>query len=107
MVQYQEEKMDELNKLDSYFFSRLFAVSRTAPSPSYFLEMGVLNFEQYIKARRMIYYHNIINRDKHQMIYIFLMTQFLQPSRHDWILQVIQDFKDLEISSDFAFKKLI
>ena len=97
----------ELNKVDKIFFSRLTGMPNTTPFESYFLEFGCLNIEQYLKGRRIIYFHNLVNREKSQMIYRFLLSQFLKPVKGDWTLQVLQDFKDLEINFDFQWLEKI
>ena len=67
------------------------------------MSFGTLSIEHFIKGRRVIYYHSLVNRDKSQMIYSFLLTQYLYRTKGDWITQVLKDFEDLKINSDFIF----
>ena len=50
-----------------------------------------------------MYFHNLVNREKHQMIYSFFMTQYHRNCKGDWVLQVEKDFKDFNLISSFSF----
>ena len=104
-VWYNLSKKDlkELDDLDKLFFSRLFQVPRQSPFESFFLETGVMNFETIVKSRRIVYYHNLLKRNKSQMIYSFLMTQISKPSKKDWIHQVNEDLEDFEIDPSIPY----
>ena len=97
------QDIKELEYVDKVFFSRLFNVAKTAPYESFFMETGVLNFETIIKSRRILYFHNILNRNKNQLIYSFLMTQQMTKSKYDWASQVLRDCNDFQINSSIDF----
>ena len=98
-----KQDINELDYLDKLFFSRLFRVPKSAPFESFFLENGVLNFEAIIKSRRILYFHNLLTRKKTQMIYSFVMTQIAKPTKNDWVLQVFDDLKDLNIDCSILY----
>ena len=97
------KEIEYLSKLDKIFFSRLTGIAKTAPSESWFLEFGVLNFEQYIKGRRILYYHSLVNREKRQLVYKIFLTQYLKRTRDNWVNKTLEDFKDLKICTDFSY----
>ena len=39
------------------------------------------------------------------MLYSFFLTQWLNPTKGDWVLQVKEDLMDLEIPCSFDFKR--
>ena len=96
----------DIEQIDKIFFSRLFSTPKTTPFEAYFLECGVMNIGMYIKCRRVIYFHNLIIRPRSQIIYSFLMSQYSNPVKGDWVIQVTKDFTDLNISQDFEFLKI-
>ena len=93
----------DIEQLDRVFFSRLLGIPKTSAIESYYLELGVYNLEVYIKSKRIIYFHNLINRNKKQIIYSFVMTQYSKRSKGDWISYVLNDFNDFEINSSFSY----
>ena len=93
----------DIEQIDRVFFSRLFSTPKSTPFEAIFLECGVMNIGMYIKCRRVIYFHNLINRPRSQIIYSFLMSQYSEPIKGDWVIQVTNDFADLNISQDFEF----
>ena len=89
------EEIKELNKVDQFFFARLFRVPSSAPFVSFFLECGEMELEMYIKAKRLLYFFNLVNREKHQLIYSFFMLQYSRRSSSDWVSTTLKDFEDL------------
>ena len=55
----------------------------------------------------MIYFYNLVNREKSQMMFSFIMSQFSNPIKGDWILQVINDFNDLNINYGISYLQKI
>ena len=70
------KELKELSNLDRFFFSSLFKVPITSPLISFFTETGTMSLEAYIKARRVLYYFNLTNRPKDQMIHVCFKTQY-------------------------------
>ena len=99
--------LKELSKLDSLFFSRLFCLPLTSPNECFFLEPGALDIETTIKARRIIYYHSLVNRSNRQLVYSYFMTQHFKRESSDWVVQTERDFEDLNIPYNFEFLKSI
>ena len=98
-----QTEIHELNKIDKFFFSRLFRISSTATFESFLLETGTMELEMHIKCRRVIYFHNLLHRKKHQLIYIFFMTQYYRRTSKDWVTQTLRDFEDLNIDASFQY----
>ena len=86
----------------SCFFTRLFNLPSSTPREYFFLETGVLDIETFLKARRIIYWHSIVNRNS-QFIFSFAMVQYYRRNKKDWICQTETDFDDFNIEKDFQF----
>ena len=98
-----KNEINELNKIDKHFFSRLLKLPITASCASYYLEFGTMDFGMYIKEKRIMYFFNLVNRNKKHLVYIFFMTQYHQRTSGDWVSQTLQDFKDINMDSSFKF----
>ena len=109
-------EINEFEKLDKLFFCKLLEVPKSTPKEAFFLELGVLPINVIIKARRVMYLHNILKQDKRSMLYSFFITQWNNPTKGDWTEYVKQDLEDFHIDISFesiqnksknSFKKLI
>ena len=100
---FSRGEIQEFENVDKLFFAKLMGVPRSTPTEAYYLELGVLPISAIIKGRRVNYLHNILNRKQDSMLYTFFITQWLNPTRGDWVLQVREDLKDLEIPCSFDF----
>ena len=103
MVQHDIERYSGYWTFGQSFLSRLLGIPKTSAIESYYLELGIYNLEVYIKSKRIIYYHNLINRNKKQMSYSFVMTQYSKRNKGDWISYELNDFNDFEIDSSFSY----
>ena len=98
---FSKSEIHEFEKLDTLFFSKLLEVPGSTPNEAFFLELGVLPVEAIVKARRINYLHSILQRDKGSMLYTFFVTQWNNPTRGDWTLEVKQDLEDFGIPCSF------
>ena len=102
---FTSSEVQEFESLDRLFFGKLLGVPKSTPSEAFYLELGALPISAIIKGRRVNYLHSILNRDKDSMMYTFFITQWLNPTKGDWVLQVREDLDDLEIPCNFEFIK--
>ena len=72
---------------------------------SLYLELGLVPIGIIIKARRVNFYHYLVNLKNEEMLYTFFEAQLRNPCKDDWTLQALQDFKDLGIPSNKEFLK--
>ena len=95
---FSTSEIQEYENLDKIFFGKILGVPRSTPSEAYYLELGALPIIAIIKGRRVNYLHNILNREQNSMLYTFFITQWMNPTRGDWVLQVREDLKDSRYS---------
>ena len=92
-----ENDYKDISYLDKVFFSRLYSLPKKTPTEGFYLENGEIDLKTEIKARRLIYFHNLMNREKSQIIYSYLQSQIAKPTKGDWIYQIYEDTKDFEL----------
>ena len=102
---FSSNEIQEFEQLDQLYFAELLGVPKTTPCEAYYLELGVLPIPAIIKGRRTNYLHSILRRDTDSMLYKFFITQWFNPTKGDWSLQVKEDLKLLEIPCTFDFIK--
>ena len=79
-------------------------VPKTIPHEAFYLETGALNFETYIKIRRVIYYHSLANRNRRETIYAFFLAQLNQrKNKYEWVFQTQRDFEDFGIPYNIEY----
>jgi hypothetical protein len=71
-----------------------------------YLELGVTPIRHYVMARRVLFYHCILNEDPKSLINRFYQSQYKNPVRGDWCLTLKENLKTLKIvSSEEVIKK--
>ena len=100
--------------VDKLLIRRIFGAPESACTESLYLELGVIPIGVIVKARRITYLHYLIRLEEKQMLSKVFKIQWKYPVKDDWVLQVQQDLRDLNIvmnleeirsKSPYAFKK--
>ena len=63
--------------------------------------MGCRPIRFHLMAKRINFLHYLVNLKETELLYKFFNAQAKNPTKGDWILQVLEDLKNLEITSDF------
>ena len=92
-----KSEIKELEDLDKLLLRRLLKVPASSPGESFHLEFGILPVSVIIKARRINYLYYLLSRDRTEMLSIFFMTQWNNPTSGDWTEQVKIDLADFGI----------
>ena len=96
-----------LEKCDRSLLTRLFSVPFSCSYEAVFLETGCLPIRYILKGRRLIYYWTLLNKPDNELVKKFFDIQKQFSSNNDWILQIAEDKKDLNIDiSDESIKIL-
>ena len=61
---------------------------------SLYLELGLLDIETILKARRINYLFYILRKSQSDMLYRFFIAQWRYPSKQDWAELVKKDLID-------------
>ena len=117
-VLYNVEKkhIDKLERCDKDLFARVLGVPSTCSSEAFYLETGVLPIKFILQGRRLMYYRDLLRKSESELVKKFFDTQKKFTSKNDWIIQVQNDLKDLNIDkteeeiikmTKYSYKKLI
>ena len=104
-VMYNLSKADveEFDDLDLILLRKIMKAPISTPKEAFYLELGILPPSILIKIRRVNYLHYLLLKSKSEMISMFLWAQIRNPIKGDWIMTVVEDLQDFELSTDFEF----
>ena len=99
-----KEDTNELEILDRMLLRSFLKTPISTPTESLYLELGIVDIETTIKARRLNYLHYLCTRKENEMIFKFFSTQWKYPTnKQDWTELVRGDLEDFEIPADLEF----
>ena len=102
--------------LDRFLLRKILNTPMSTPVESLYLELGLLDIETIIKARRINYLFYILRKSQSDMLYRFFIAQWRYPSKQDWAELVKKDLIDFNLpteldliksKSEYTFKKLV
>ena len=112
-----KDDIKEFEILDRTLIRKIMNTLVSTPSESLYLELGIVDIETTIKARRINYLHYLLTRKETEMLAKFFHTQWKYPTnKQDWTELVKEDLADFEIPQDldfirsksnFSFKNLV
>ena len=97
--------MKDLKNLDLRLLRRILNAPFSVPAEALYLELGILNLETIIKARRLNYLHYLATRNINEMLYKFFATQWRHSTVGDWCLQARLDLSDFNLPEDLDWIK--
>ena len=101
-----KEEINEFECIDRILLRKFLSAPISSPSESLYLELGIMDVETTIKARRINYLHYLCTRKENEMLSHFFNTQWKHPTNHkDWTELVKHDLVDFEIPVDLEFIK--
>ena len=69
----------------------------STPKEALYIILGKLPLKYIIKTRRLMYWWKLIHTDEKELTNKFYRAQKLMKEKTDWIQQIIQDLKDLNL----------
>ena len=118
-IWYGMSKSDikELENLDHTLLRKILKTPYSTPVESMYLELGLLNIETILMARRINYLQYLTKRKKSEMLSKFFIAQWNHPApTGDWTEEVKNnllafgmeiDLEKIEAMSKFTFKSLV
>jgi hypothetical protein len=101
----RKREIDELEEVDKILIRNILNAPISSCIEGLYLELGLIPISIILKARRISYFHYLVNLDEKEMLYQFFEAQYKYPSKDDWTTQVVEDLKDFEIPEDFKFMR--
>ena len=96
----KKSEIELIEKTDRTLLLKIFKLPTTTPTVALHLELGIIPLSVMIKARRVLYLHNILSSKRDGMLFRVFIVQWHFPSRGDWTLQVKSDLKDFDLPVD-------
>ena len=106
----------KLEEVDEMYLMRIFRAPKSVPRLALYIECGKIPIRFIMKVRRLLCYWHVLQLDKSELVHRFYVAQSLKPTKNDWVLQIAQDKKDLDINlgdedvrklNIFKFKEII
>ena len=95
-----KSEIKKLEDLDLNLMRKILNTPFSVPSEGVYLELGCMNIETILKARRLNYLHYLLNQNESSMLYKFFCTQWKYSSKNDWTDQARLDLADFGISEN-------
>ena len=101
----RNKEIDDLESVDKILLRKILGAPQSSCIESLYLELGVIPIKILLKARRINFYHYLVNLKKEEMLHNFFEMQNKYPSRDDWTLQVADDMKEFGIPGNFEYMR--
>ena len=104
-IWYGLEKADikRLEDLDLSLLRNFLNVPCTVPAEGVYLELGCLNIETILKAKRLVYLHYLLKKEESSILYKVFITQWRYPeSKNEWTEQAKIDLNDFGFPVDLS-----
>ena len=86
------------------FIRDIMNCSSFVPKDLLYLELAIIPIRYIIQTRRLLYLHHILQQDIGSLLYRFFAAQLENPTRKDWVSQILDDLEELEI--DFELEEI-
>jgi hypothetical protein len=95
-----ENEIIQLEKCDEQLLRTVLECPASTPREMLYLELGVTPIRYIVMARRVMFYHYILNEDPKSLINRFYHSQWKNPVRGDWCITLKENLKTLKIVSN-------
>ena len=92
--------IEQLEKVDEALLRGLLNGHSKTPSESLYLETGCIPIRYIIKSRRMSYLHNILKKDKEELVREVYDAQRDDPKDGDFVLIIRKDAENIDFEID-------
>ena len=103
-----KSEIEQFEQLDLVLLRKFLKTPFSVPAEAVYLELGCLNIETIIKARRIVYLQYLVKQEESSMLNNFFMAQWKYPAkRNEWTEQVQCDLNDFGLSVDLDILRKI
>ena len=93
--------IENLESIDEKLLRRILEAPITTPKEMLYLELGCCPIRFLIKQRRIMFLQYILKQEEDSLIYQVLEAQYKNPTKNDWILEVLENLQDFNIEQPF------
>ena len=94
-----KQQFKKLEVIDERFMRKFLDVPSSTSLIILYIDCGKTNIKLLIKMRRMMYYWQIVNLNKEELVSMFYTAQTFRPVKNDWVVQLAKDKADLGIQN--------
>ena len=94
----KEIEIRTLERIEEQFLRKLLKTGRGCPISQLYLETGQIPARFAVMKLRCLFLKSILNENTDSLIYRFVMAQYKNPTRGDWVSSCIKDLKYLNIN---------
>ena len=96
-----EQNLRTLEQVDESLLRQILGAHSKTPIEALYLELGCQPLRFNLMSRRVNYLNYILNLKEDDLLYKVFDAQVKNPVKGDWVLQVLDDLKILNITSNF------
>ena len=101
----RKQEIDQMEEVDKMLIRKILDAPISFCIESLYLELGIIPIHILLKARRINYFHYLVNLKEDEILYKLCHAQFKYPNKNDWTIQVQQDLDDFGLPESFQFMK--
>ena len=94
----KEKEMRALERIEERFLRKLLKTEKGCPISQIYLETGHTPARFAIFKLRCMFFKDILNENPESLIFKFIMTQYNNPTRGDWVSGCLKDLQYLNIN---------
>ena len=112
----KKSHIEKMEAVDRYFMRRIFQSPISTPVESFYIETSVLPLKFVIIGRRLMYYHNLLQKDDSELVKMVFLTQGKLSVKNYWInyskddlslYQIVLSENEIKLMKKEKFKKLV
>ena len=97
MYNIKENELRHLERIDENMLRQLFKTGKGCPIYQLYFESGQLPARFQIKRMKLVFYRYILTQDKNSLMFKYLLTQKMQPTKNYWYWEVQGILKEFEL----------
>ena len=95
-----KERIESFQRIEQTFFRKILQAHSKTPIEAIYLELGVIPLRYHLIRRRILYLHDIMNRNADELTTMVVEAQKVKSYKGDFYPQVMEDMIELGITND-------
>ena len=94
-----QKEIELLETVDTLFLRKLIGAPKSTPKEMLYLEMGLIQFRDIIREKRLRFLYYILSQEEDSIIFKFLKSQIGNRTKRDWVTSVFGDLENLNMGN--------
>ena len=94
-----EKELKLLETVDLMFLRKLIGAPKSTPKEMLYLEMGVIQFRDIIREKRLRFLYYILSQNEDSTLFKFLKSQIKNRTKKEWVTSVLGDLEYLDLQN--------